>query len=472
MSWHNGYRVWLSEKQSLENAQKVVDFLYTDKKDWSKESICALIGNMRHESSINPNMYEYGYDWGADRGFGLVQWTPRSKFWNWGSAKGYSESQLRSGDAQLARIDYEVDNNIQWIPKSSNFNGLTFKEFRTNSRKLSVEDLTEAFTWGYERPNERAGNESMPARKAFAKRSLEELDWSKGGQDPDPDPDPNPEPVPDPSIPEFDFESIKKFLNEFGNNLKEDIEKMLITHLYSYGKSESYGNGFLIVDKTYSNLYKAKPTLKFNKNVDNLIKGGLDKLDDILGGIIKPTDPEPPQKPDPEPDPDDPNPIKMYFPVKVSQPGINFWKRSNWDFGTLQKNMTYGNRSSGEFHSGYDIGSGGHSGYKVYAIRDCIITDIRQVTGGGYAVFMKHTTDDYHSMFLHLEQDSAVVKIGDTVKAGQQIAVMGNTGGNYAIHLHVEISPTGKFHTEGNTIDPEKYLKITGDNQTSLPSPD
>src|SRR5699024_11052159 len=115
MSWNNEYRKWLSEKQSLENAQKVVDYLYTDKKDWSKKSICALIGNMRHESSINPNMYEYGYSWGADRGFGLVQWTPRSKFWNWGLSKGYTETELRSGDSQLARIDYEVDNDIQYI---------------------------------------------------------------------------------------------------------------------------------------------------------------------------------------------------------------------------------------------------------------------------------------------------------------------------------------------------------------------
>src|SRR5699024_12048091 len=78
MSWNNEYRKWLSEKQSLENAQKVVDYLYTDKKDWSKKSICALIGNMRHESSINPNMYEYGYSCGVDRGFGLVHLSSRS----------------------------------------------------------------------------------------------------------------------------------------------------------------------------------------------------------------------------------------------------------------------------------------------------------------------------------------------------------------------------------------------------------
>lgn len=460
MTWINGYQKWLSESESLKNAQKVVDYLYTDKKDWSKESISALIGNMRHESSINPNMYEYGYSWGADRGFGLVQWTPRSKFWNWGSSRGYSATQLRSGDAQLARIDYEVDNNIQWIPKSSVFNGLTFKEFRTNTRKLSVNDLTEAFTWGYERPNAEAGAESMPARKAFANRAFNELKWDGG--DPDPDPDPKPEP----DEPEYDFSSITKYLNDFGSNLIKEIEKMLIVNLFDYGKSNTFANSFLKVDKTYANMYKIKPTLNFNNIINDLLKAGMDGLDNVLGDIIKPNEPDP--APDPDPDPDS----EMYFPVKKDQTGINFWKRSNWGVGTLQRNMTYGNRNTGRFHAGYDIGSGGNAGYKVYAIRDCIITDIRQVSGGGYSVFMEHTSDKYHSMFLHLEQDSAVVKKGDTVKAGEQIAVMGATGGDYAIHLHVEISPTGNFHNEGNTINPEGYLKITDDNKSDLPSPE
>src|SRR5690606_24617948 len=96
--------------------QKIVDYLFTADKDWSRHSISALIGNMRHESSINPNMYEYGYAESADRGFGLVQWTPRSKFWNWAASKGYSEADRRNGDSQLARIDFEVENNIQYIP--------------------------------------------------------------------------------------------------------------------------------------------------------------------------------------------------------------------------------------------------------------------------------------------------------------------------------------------------------------------
>ena len=86
--WIMDYRRWLTEDESLSNAQMVVNhFVGTD---WSKESLSAMCGNMRHESSINPNMYEYGFDWTADRGFGLVQWTPRSKMWDWAVAQGFN----------------------------------------------------------------------------------------------------------------------------------------------------------------------------------------------------------------------------------------------------------------------------------------------------------------------------------------------------------------------------------------------
>ena len=175
MAWNEGFQVWLSEAQSLENAQLIANHFKGS--DWSKESISALVGNMRHESSVNPNMYEYGYDWSDDRGFGLVQWTPRSKYWDWAEANGLAP---REGDSQLARLDYEVDNNIQWIAVDR-VEGLSFEEFRTNARGWSVDKLTEAFTWGYERPLESAGVASLPERKAFARKVFNTIDFAGGG---------------------------------------------------------------------------------------------------------------------------------------------------------------------------------------------------------------------------------------------------------------------------------------------------
>jgi len=188
MTWHDGYQVWLSESQSLENAQKVADHLGDT---WSPLAISALCGNMRHESSINPDMYEYGYDWEDDRGYGLVQWTPRSKYWNWAVSNNLPP---RDGDSQLERIDYEVDNDIQWIANGhakrygrEDKYDFSFATFRTTD-SYTVGQLTEAFMWNYEGPNYEAGQDSLSGRISFAELAYNILDFSGDGPDPDPDP--------------------------------------------------------------------------------------------------------------------------------------------------------------------------------------------------------------------------------------------------------------------------------------------
>lgn len=172
MVWIDEEQRWLSENESLQNAQLVVNHFSAS--DWSKEALSALLGNMRHESSINPNLYEFGYDWSEDRGFGLVQWTPRSKYWDWAVANNLPP---RNGDSQLARIDYEVDNNIQWIATTDY--PMSFEQFRQSTQ--NVDTLTQAFTWNYERPLQSAGESSMAGRILFARKCLAELDFTGSG---------------------------------------------------------------------------------------------------------------------------------------------------------------------------------------------------------------------------------------------------------------------------------------------------
>ena len=125
-------------------------------------------------------------------GFGLVQWTPRSKYWDWAVA---SNLPPREGNSQLARIDYEVDNNIQWIANGhalryglSDKYDFSFADFRTNAHGLTVEALTEAFMWNYEGPAYEAGVGSLTGRQQFAGVALSTLDWTGtgggGGVDP------------------------------------------------------------------------------------------------------------------------------------------------------------------------------------------------------------------------------------------------------------------------------------------------
>lgn len=150
------------------------------------------------------------------------------------------------------------------------------------------------------------------------------------------------------------------------------------------------------------------------------------------------------------------------FPVDYNRSGINFWTKST------QPDMGYGDRSGG-FHSGWDIGGGGSS-HPIYATTDGVVRFVGYKSGGiGNCIYIEHTADNYWSNYMHLASMS--VSVGQTVKAGQQIGVMGGTGGDYAIHLHYEISPDGVFHSGGNTVNPQAYLGITGDNTTSLPRP-
>lgn len=178
-TWYDDFQVWLTEEQSLHNAQLVAN--HFSGSDWTRASLSAMLGNMRHESSINPNMYEYGYAWEDDRGYGLVQWTPRSKYWDWAVANGLPPER---GESQLARIDYEIENDIQWIAnghgkrygREEKYN-ISFAQFRANTEGYTLAQLTEAFMWNYEGPNYEAGLSSLPGRIAFAELAYDTLDF-------------------------------------------------------------------------------------------------------------------------------------------------------------------------------------------------------------------------------------------------------------------------------------------------------
>jgi murein DD-endopeptidase MepM/ murein hydrolase activator NlpD len=164
---------YLNNSQKLNNAQLVANhFIATG---WTPNAISALCGNMSGESTLNPNLYEQGYNHSLSRGYGLVQWTPATKLMDWCNANGLTWSD---GDAQLSRIDYEQLNKIQWISKSS-YNYMTFNQFTQSTQ--SVDYLTEVFIWSYERPSSYYGNLSLPKRKDFANTCFTTLDWSGSG---------------------------------------------------------------------------------------------------------------------------------------------------------------------------------------------------------------------------------------------------------------------------------------------------
>ena len=430
MSWHDDYRVWLTESQSLENAQKVVDHLYGNT-DWSRESICALLGNMRHESSINPDMYEYGYAWSADRGYGLVQWTPRSKYWDWAVARGLNP---RHGDSQLDRIDYEVSNNIQWIPRSD-YGGMTFAQFRANTGNWSIAYLTEAFTWGYERPNTQAGWNSMPDRKSFASLAYNRLDWSgDGGGGPGPEPDPG----------DDDYEG--------------DVE---IGRSVSVDRLTAHGDNIFIRLSNKQTITAYPTTANIWKPKAHTITTPGGSGGDGDPGGDDPGDPGDPGEP-PTVSGEWSDPLKN---LRCTQA----WGTTRWT--SYHSGMDMGARTPGvpgdimyAITSGTVVGTGGHNDVLAY--------------NSGYKIAIDHGIVDGQrliSVYGHCDaRNPFIAKVGDQVQAGDPVARMGGSGANhsnndFAVHLHLVLVRGLDWPSNGrlvagrsNTTDPETFLRSKG----------
>ena len=113
---------------------------------WTKQSIAAILGNMQAESTINPGRWQSDLIGNTSGGYSLVQWTPATKYTEWCTGAGYSDPSEM--DAAIARILYEVENEIQWIPTGAH--DMTFWEFTRNTATPS--ELAKAFLLNYERP--------------------------------------------------------------------------------------------------------------------------------------------------------------------------------------------------------------------------------------------------------------------------------------------------------------------------------
>ena len=110
-------------------------------------------------------------------------------------------------------------------------------------------------------------------------------------------------------------------------------------------------------------------------------------------------------------------------------------------------NVVQGFSSSDGGNKGIDIG--GSRGQAVNAAADGrVVYAGNALRGYGNLIIIKHN-DDFLSAYAH--NDSILVKDQQEVKAGQQIAKMGNTGTN-DVKLHFEIRYKGK------SVDPTRYL--------------
>lgn len=136
-----------------ETAKQIWDYLTG--RGWTPESVAAVLGNMQSESGIIADRWEGDRVGNMSGGYGLVQWTPATKYINWAKANGLVYQQVIS---QCKRLEWEVANNQQFYRP-----GMTFKQFTQS--KQSPEALADIFVRSYERPY----NPNQPARQTQAR---------------------------------------------------------------------------------------------------------------------------------------------------------------------------------------------------------------------------------------------------------------------------------------------------------------
>ena len=114
------------------------------------------------------------------------------------------------------------------------------------------------------------------------------------------------------------------------------------------------------------------------------------------------------------------------------------------------------NRPGKKRHSGLDYGHG--AGLDVYAAADGVVVHVE--TNGGHGggwgnrIVIHHGNGIYTS-YNHLRKNGVLVHEGDTVRAGQQIGIQGNTE-TTDVHLHFELMFGG--WGPGNRVDPAPFF--------------
>jgi murein DD-endopeptidase MepM/ murein hydrolase activator NlpD len=106
----------------------------------------------------------------------------------------------------------------------------------------------------------------------------------------------------------------------------------------------------------------------------------------------------------------------------------------------------------GVTHYGIDIAN--KIGTPIYALTDGVVEDAGPATGFGLWVVLRHP-DGSHSVYGHVNR--MFVKVGDKVKAGDQIAEIGNRGESTGPHLHLEI-----WDPSGTKVNPVPWLAKHG----------
>ncbi|MED1917460.1 stalk domain-containing protein [Bacillus thuringiensis] len=148
----------------------------------------------------------------------------------------------------------------------------------------------------------------------------------------------------------------------------------------------------------------------------------------------------------------------------------NSWYEPYGDSFGSDREWTETNSGSVRSHEGIDIMA--PKGTPIYSVSDGTINKVGWNTYGGWRVNITDENGQYRMYYAHLQAYAPGLHVGKTIKAGQLIGFVGDTGyggtgtvGMFEPHLHFGLYR----NSTGKAIDPYDYLRTWEQNKVGSP---
>lgn len=116
-------------------------------------------------------------------------------------------------------------------------------------------------------------------------------------------------------------------------------------------------------------------------------------------------------------------------------------------------------KKAGSWKCGYHTGVDRvcDSDKTIVAISDGVVQRVNDcgTSYGNHVVYW--TTSGIVVLCAHMK-DKPTVKVGEKIKAGEKLGIMGNTGHSTGPHLHIELQKANKWQYASNLLDPNAYI--------------